>query len=81
MALEGSQRLDAFLRFSELGAVKVGEWAIVVLLALHLCFGLRVLALEMLPGAAARDPHLRWIDLGVVLALAFGLAFALMLIG
>lgn len=75
MALEDGARLDAFLRFSDMWAMKAGEWLLLILLALHLSFGLRVLALEMLPWAAARDPRLRWIDYGVVASLAVGMVF------
>ena len=48
-ALEGAERLDAFLVWSEHPLVKTGEWGIVVALAAHLGCGLRVLALEFLP--------------------------------
>lgn len=48
-ALRGAAGLDAFLRWADAPAVRASEWAIVVLLALHLTGGLRVLALEWLP--------------------------------
>ncbi|MGH8801830.1 MAG: succinate dehydrogenase, cytochrome b556 subunit [Casimicrobiaceae bacterium] len=48
-ALGGEARLDAFLRWTDAPAVRASEWGIVVLLALHLTGGLRVLALEFLP--------------------------------
>lgn len=48
-ALRGDARLDAFLRWADAPAVRASEWAIVVLLGLHLTGGLRVLALEWLP--------------------------------
>lgn len=55
LALEGAASLDAFLAFAELPLVKAGEGALVVLLALHLGLGLRVLAIELLPWAGMRD--------------------------
>lgn len=48
-ALGGEGELDAFLRWTDAPAVRLSEWAIVVLLAVHLACGLRVLALEWLP--------------------------------
>lgn len=49
LALEGADKLDAFLTFAELPLVKLAETGLVLLLALHLFGGLRVLALELLP--------------------------------
>jgi fumarate reductase subunit D len=72
LALEGADRLDAFLAFTELPWIKVSEWALVVLLGVHLAFGLRVLALEFLPWRGARKS---WIGWGAGLALAAGLLF------
>ena len=74
LALEGAQSLDAFLAFAELPLVKVSEWTLVVLLALHLSLGLRVLALELLPWQGMRT---QWIGWGAGLAVVVGLAFAL----
>jgi len=48
-ALEGAEALDPFLKWTELPFVKVAEFGLVALLALHLFGGLRVLALEFLP--------------------------------
>jgi fumarate reductase subunit D len=45
-AIEGEADLDAFLRWAEHPLVKLGETALVALLALHLGGGLRLLALE-----------------------------------
>lgn len=72
LALEGARSLDAFLAFSELPWVKVSEWALVVLLSVHLTFGLRILALEFLPWRGARKSWLGW---GAGLAVAAGLLF------
>jgi fumarate reductase subunit D len=48
LAIEGEAELDAFLQWSEQPLVKFGEWGLVVLLSVHLAFGLRVLAIEFL---------------------------------
>lgn len=74
LALEGTQRLDTFLAFAELPLVKVSEWALVMLLALHLSLGLRVLALELLPWRGMRT---HWIGWGAGVAIFAGLAFAI----
>ncbi len=73
-ALEG--RLDAFLAWTDQPLVKLGEWAIVVALAVHLGAGLRVLALELLPW---RNWQKSLTAAAAALAIAAGLAFALAL--
>lgn len=75
LALEGAATLDAFLAFAELPWVKAAEWGLVVLLALHFFFGLRVLALEFTPWASRLDPRLGWVLPGGVAALFVGLVF------
>jgi fumarate reductase subunit D len=64
--------LDAFLVWTDMAIVKLAEWGLVVLLALHLMFGMRLLVLELLPwpGGSAR--------LGLILP---GLAASLVLGG
>lgn len=68
--------LDAFLAWTEQPLVKVGEWGLVLLLALHLAGGLRVLMLEFLPW---RDWHKGLAAAAAGFAFAAGLAFALAL--
>lgn len=72
LALDGARELDAFLALAELPWVKVSEWALVVLLSVHLAFGLRILALEFLPWRGARK---HWIGWGAGAALAAGLVY------
>ncbi len=72
LALEGAGALDEFLVFAQLPWVKASEWGLVVLLTVHLTFGLRVLALELLPWRGLRK---RWIGWGGGVALAAGLVF------
>lgn len=74
LALESADALDGFLRLSEMPLVKTAEWGLVMLLALHFVFGLRVLALEFLPW---RDGRKGLIVLGSLGALAVGGVFAL----
>ncbi|MGB7303495.1 MAG: succinate dehydrogenase, cytochrome b556 subunit [Burkholderiaceae bacterium] len=49
LALKGADALDGFLTFAEMPLVKLAEFGLVFLLAIHLFGGLRLLALEFLP--------------------------------
>ena len=49
LSLEGAERLDGFLRWSDMPLVKAAEFGLVFLLAVHFFGGLRLLALEFLP--------------------------------
>lgn len=75
-ALGKGLELQSFLAWTEQPLVKLAEWGLVVLLAVHFGAGLRVLAIEFL------DWH-QWqkslAALAAALALGFGLAFALAL--
>ena len=76
-ALNGDAALDGFLRFADRPAFKLGEWGLVVLLALHAVGGLRLLLIEFAPWSG---PRKNLIAASVGCALAVGLAFALALI-
>lgn len=75
LALEGAETLDGILAFADLPWVKAAEWGLVVLLALHFFFGLRVLALEFTPWPSRLDPRLGWVIPGGVAALFVGVVF------
>lgn len=49
MALTGPDALDGFLALTASTPVKLAEWGLVFLLAVHFFGGLRLLALEFLP--------------------------------
>ncbi len=49
LALTDPTALDGFLRFSDLFVVKILETVLVLLLAVHLFGGLRLMAMELLP--------------------------------
>lgn len=67
LALEGEAALDGFLRWTEMPLVKGAETILVILLAVHMAGGLRLLALEFLP----------WRDWQKsLIAVAFGFAVA-----
>lgn len=79
LALEGAGALNKFLVFSELPLVKAAEWGLVVLLSLHLLFGLRVLLLEMTDWPNASDGRTGWIIPSVIAALLVGFVFIIQL--
>ena len=76
-ALQGEAALQGFLAWTQSPLVKAGEWGLVLLLALHLGLGLRVLALEFLPWHA-RQKSLA--AAACAIALGFGFAFLLNLV-
>lgn len=49
LALTAPERLDGFLAFAEQPMVKMAEFGLVFLLAVHIFGGLRLMALEWLP--------------------------------
>lgn len=49
MAITNPEDLDKFLLLTESGAVKLAEFGLVFLLAVHLFGGLRLMAMEWLP--------------------------------
>ena len=51
-ALTDTAKLDGFLKWTELTIVKIAEFGLVFLLAVHLFGGLRLMALEFLPWSA-----------------------------
>ncbi len=73
LALEAAA-LDRFLAWTDLGVVKLAEWGLVVLLALHMFFGLRLLVLELWPWSAG-DARLGWILPGLAASLVVGGVF------
>ncbi len=72
LALEGNSELDGFLKWSTQPLVKIAEWGLVALLAVHLAFGLRLLIIEYLPWVGQRK-NLVWLGGGFagVVAVAF----------
>ena len=73
-ALQGEQKLESFLRWTDQPLVKAGETALVLLLAAHMTGGLRLLALEFL---AWRDWQKSLLAVAAGVALAAALAFLL----
>ena len=73
-ALRGEAGLESFLRWTDQPLVKASEWAIVLLLAVHLTGGVRILMIEFLPW---RDWQKTLAAIVAASALAIGLLFAL----
>lgn len=77
-ALQGAAGLDGFLRLTDHPLVKLAEWGLVVLLALHLAGGVRLLLIEFGPWSGLRK---NLIAAGAGFGALVGLAFALALMG
>ncbi len=75
-ALHGAAALDGFLKFADQPLVKVAEWGLVVLLALHMMGGVRLLLIEFGSASGLRK---NWIAGALGFAAASGMAFALAL--
>jgi len=75
-ALAGDAALDGFLRFSDRPIFKIAEWGLVVLLALHMMGGVRLLLIEFGSGSGLRK---NWIAGAIGFAALAGMAFALAL--
>jgi len=54
LAMTEPLRLDGFLLLTEAGAIKLAEFGLVFLLAVHLFGGLRLMAMEWLPWSASQ---------------------------
>ena len=68
---------DGAIAWTDRPLVKFAEWGIVVLLALHMTGGIRLLALEFLPWSEGQKTRMA---AGLGLALLFGAALALGLV-
>jgi fumarate reductase subunit D len=75
-ALRGAAALDGFLHLTDQALFKLAEWGLVVLLALHLVGGLRLLLIEFGSASGLRK---NWIAGAAGFAAATGMAFALSL--
>jgi fumarate reductase subunit D len=71
LALEQSETMDGLLRWSDYPVVKIAEFGLVFLLAVHMFGGLRLLALEFLPWSN-RQKTLAAIAVAVSFLLAVG---------
>jgi fumarate reductase subunit D len=77
-AMQGVAGLDSFLRFVDQPLFQFAEWGLVVLLALHMMGGVRLLLIEFGDWSGLRK---NWIAAACGFGLLAGLAYALALIG
>ncbi len=77
LALEDAATLDTALSYSDLLPVKIAEWGLVVLLTIHLIFGLRLLMLEVFPWPSNQNTRTGWITVGAGAAVIIGFIFLL----
>lgn len=74
-AIAGAAALDAGLRAVDMPFFRIAEWGLVTALALHLFFGLRVLALEMTRWPGLDRARGSWIVPGAVAAVFIGIVY------
>lgn len=77
LAIEGEAELDAMLIWTEQPLVKFAEWGLVVMFALHLMLGLRVLVIEWAPWTSTSKLRHGWIAAAGIIALTAGGVFLL----
>ena len=77
-ALHGAAALQGFLRLADQPLFRFAEWGLVMLLALHMTGGIRLLLIEFAPWSGLRQD---WIAVALGAAAAAGMAFALALLG
>lgn len=76
-ALHGQAAFQDALSFVDRPIFKLGEWALVVLLSVHMMGGVRLLLIEFGPWSG---PRKNWIAATAGFGLAAGMAFALALV-
>lgn len=72
-----ASRFDALVAWFEHPLVKIAEWGLMVCLALHLLFGLRLLVIELCPWDLGDPGKGSWIVPSTVLAISVGCVFVL----
>jgi fumarate reductase subunit D len=75
LALEGSNTMDRYLTMTNVLPIKLAEWGLVMLLALHFFFGIRLLVLELLPWPNPQDLKKPWINVAGGGAILIGIIF------
>jgi len=72
LALRGEAALDGALRWYQMPVFKLGEWLLVLCLAVHMLGGIRLLVIEFAPW---RGMRLSWITAACAASLAVSLVF------
>lgn len=81
LAIEGRGQLDSFLTLAENPLFKFAEWGLVILLTIHLGFGLRLLAIDWLPAKMADPSRQKWLIPSLAIASIIGIALAFAMLG
>jgi fumarate reductase subunit D len=71
-SLRGTQGFEASLKLTDFWVFKFGEWVLVILLAIHLAGGVRLLMIEFGPWRGLRKG---WIQASILFAIICGLLF------
>jgi fumarate reductase subunit D len=71
-SLRGAEGFEKSLGLTDFWVFKFGEWALVILLAVHLAGGIRLLMIEFGPWRGLRKG---WIQASILFAIACGLLF------
>jgi fumarate reductase subunit D len=74
-AFNGTAGLDKYLVYTDMPLVKVAEWGLVMLLAVHMFFGARVLLLELTVWPNHRETLANWVVPGLVASGLVGIVF------
>ena len=77
LALESQDQLDSLLVYTDMFVVKLAEWSLVILLSLHLLFGVRILLLEFSRWPDHLDDRGGWIIPSAIAALCVGVFFVM----
>ena len=79
-AFDGADGLDQAIAYTDSPLVKIAEWGLVMLLALHLFFGLRVLMLEFTSWPAHTETLGKWVVPGAIASAFVGLVFLIQIL-
>ena len=71
-SLRGAAGFESALGLTDLWVFKLGEWALVILLAIHLAGGVRLLMIEFGPWRGLRKG---WVQVSILFAIICGLLF------
>lgn len=74
-AFDGADGLDSVLVYTDQPLVKIAESGLVMMLALHLFFGIRVLLLELTVSSGKADRFTAWVLSAGVAAAFVGIVF------
>ena len=74
-AIEGAAALDNAIKLTDNTAVHIAEWGLIVLLVIHLGFGIRLLALEFTEWPTRQNNRAGWILPATAVSVLLGMLF------